>query len=225
MKITVISTGTIETWLHLHARPLVYDQGIRITVPVPCYLLEHNGRKILFDAGQKPLDRIQDPSANYVIRVTPEETAVRQLEKMNISAGEIDYIIISHAHGDHCAGLRDFPQATVIAQPPTAEALKDRGNKFIVADGRYDVFGDGALICIPTPGHAAGHQSLLMKGDDGREILLIGDVVYMPEALDYEPTESEYEKRPEYFDSIRLVRSMRDNGVELCFGHDPYTLV
>ena len=131
----------------------------------------------------------------------------------------------THAHSDHCAGLNDFPQATVVAQLPTAEALKDCGNKFIVADGRYDVFGDGTLICIPTPGHAAGHQSLLVKGDDGRETLLIGDVVYTPEAVEYEPMEAEYGERPEYFDSIRLIRLMRDNGVQLCFGHDPYTLV
>ena len=57
MKITVLSTGTIETWLHLHARPLKRAENIRISVPVPCYLIEHGGKKFLFDAGQKPLKK------------------------------------------------------------------------------------------------------------------------------------------------------------------------
>ena len=63
MKITHLQTGTIETWLSLHARPLKYEKKIRISVPVQCYLLEHNNKKILFDAGQKPLNRIQEPQA------------------------------------------------------------------------------------------------------------------------------------------------------------------
>ena len=89
----------------------------------------------------------------------------------------------------------------------------------------YDVWGDGVLTCIPTPGHAPGHQSLLIANDDGTKTLLMGDVVYMPEALDYEPAKEEYAERPEYFNSIRQVRSLRDSGVKIVFGHHPYTLV
>ena len=225
MKITAIQTGTIETWFHLHARPLECAAGIRISVPVPCYLLEHKGRKILFDTGQKVPEYEQNPLADYFFKITPEETAFRRLQKMNIFPDDLDCIILSHNHGDHCDGLKDFPQVKVIVQSAAVEGLKRFSNEFVAIDGEYDVFGDGAAICIPTPGHSPGHQSLLVTCDDGTKSLLLGDVVYMPESLEYEPTDQEYAERPEYFDTIRFVRTLRDRGVKLVFGHAPHTLI
>ena len=225
MKITVIPTGTIETYLHLHARPLVRDTGIRISVPVPCYLIEHDGKKILFDAGQIVPEREQDPMANYFVRVTYEEIAVNRLAAMNITHDDIDYVVISHAHGDHCNGLKYFPHCKVIAQKAAVEQLKRFENEFVPADGIFDVSGDGRVVCIPTPGHAPGHQSLLLTCDDGSKILLVGDVIYMPEALEYLPTEQEYAEKTDYFNSISLIRSMQNDGVQLWFGHHPYTFV
>ena len=225
MKITVIPTGTIDTWLHLHARPLKRDTGIRISVPVPCYLLEHNGRKVLFDAGQTVPRKEQAPLANYFVRVTRKETAFCRLQKMGVAPDDLDCIILSHHHADHCDGLADFPQVRAICQTPALENFARFKNAFTAVDGVYDVWGDGVLTCIPTPGHAPGHQSLLIANDDGTKTLLMGDVVYMPEALDYEPAKEEYAERPEYFNSIRQVRSLRDSGVKIVFGHHPYTLV
>ena len=48
------------------------------------------------------------------------------------------------------------------------------------------------------------------------------DIAYMPESLDYSPTCQEYAERPDYFDSIRKVRTLRDNGVKIVFGHHPF---
>lgn len=227
MKITPLQTGTIETWMSLHARPLKYEGKKRISVPIRCYLLEHNGKRFLFDAGQKPLNRIQDPLENYVIKVKEEEFTVNLLKKMGIQEKDLDFIILSHAHDDHFAGLIDFPHTKVLAQKAASEILQKRfGNEFIPLDGDYDVCGDGAIQCISTPGHAPGHQSLLVRLDDGSEILLLGDVVYLPAALEYEPTLEEYAENPAQFDSIRRVRSLRDDrGVTLVYGHDPYTEV
>ena len=90
MKITPIQTGTIETWMSLHVRPLKYEKKTRIAVPIHCYLLEHNNKKYLFDAGQKPLDRIQDPLENYVVKVQESELAVNQLTAMDIAPEDLD---------------------------------------------------------------------------------------------------------------------------------------
>lgn len=224
MKLTCINTGYIDTWLNLHSRPLAAEK-IRIEVPVPCYLIEHTGKKVLFDAGQKPLNKVQDPMAKYYVRVTEKETAVQRLAAMNIAAEDIDIIVISHAHGDHYAGLIDFPRAQVIVQHPAEQTLQKFGNQITVLNGEYDLFGDGKAICLPTPGHSADHQSLLLTMDDNSRKLLLGDVVYLPQALDYEPTAEEYEQNPDYYNSIRKVRAMRDGGVEIIFGHDPYRVL
>lgn len=224
MKLTCINTGYIDTWLDLHSRPLAAEK-IRIEVPVPCYLVEHAGQKVLFDAGQKPLNKVQDPMAKYYVRVTEKETAVQRLSAMDIAAEDIDIIVISHAHSDHYAGLIDFPRAQVIVQHPAEQTLQKFGNQFTVLNGEYDLFGDGKAICLPTPGHSADHQSLLLTMDDNSRKLLLGDVVYLPQALDYEPTAEEYNQNPDYYNSIRKVRAMRDGGVEIIFGHDPYRVL
>lgn len=221
MKITDIVTGNIETWMHLHARPLKREHGIRISVPVTCYLLEHAGKKVLFDAGQVPLQYAQNPLSDYFVRMTDEQTAVCQLGKMGIAASDIDLVIISHFHGDHIAGLRDFPDCKVLVQTPEVEKVKKYDNRIIAVDGEYDVSGDGAMVCVPTYGHSPGHQSLLLRRDDGSRLLLVGDAVYMPEALEYLPDEAEYAERKEYFDSLGYLRALQSGGTELVFGHYP----
>lgn len=226
MKITPLQTGTIETWMRLHARPLKYDKETRISVPIQCYLLEHNHKRILFDAGQKPLNRIQDPLEDYVVKVKEEEFTVNLLKDMGITEDDLDCIILSHAHEDHFAGLIDFPHTKVIAQRAAAEILqKQFANEFVALEGDQDILDDGSIRCLATPGHAPGHQSLLVRLDDGSQILLLGDVIYLPAALEYEPSGQEYAENPEFFDSIRRVRSLCHDGVTPIYGHDPYTPV
>ena len=125
MKITAIRTGTIETWMHLLSGPLTCRPGIRIAVPVSCYLIEYDSRKILFDAGQLPLDRSQDPFENFVVKVSKSETVRAQLEEMKVTASDIDCIVLSHLHADHAAGIADFPQTQLVIQQSGAVKLKN----------------------------------------------------------------------------------------------------
>ena len=56
-----------------------------------------------------------------------------------------------------------------------------------LVDGPHDVFGDGTVVCVPTTGHTAGHQSLLVREDDspdGDAVLLVGDACYLRSMLD-----------------------------------------
>ena len=223
MKITAIQTGSIETWMSLHAKPLKNFEKFHIEVPVLCFLIECGKGKILFDAGQKPLPFVQDrKTAAYYVKVSPEETAVRKLAALNISPDDLSCIILSHNHADHIDGLEDFPNVKVIVRKQADPMPEKYRNRFLYIDGEFDVFGDGSVFCIPTPGHAPEHQSLLITHDDGSRELLIGDVVYLPEALDYEPESGEYGLRPAYFDSIRKVRAMRDSGIKIRFSHFPF---
>ena len=223
MKITAIRTGSIDTWMSLHARPLKYCGRSRIEVPVLCFLVECGKGKILFDAGQKPLSFVQDrKTADYYVKVSPEEIAVRKLAALDIAPDDLSFIILSHKHGDHVDGLEDFPNTEVIIRKQADPMPEKFRNRFRYIDGEFDVFGDGSVLCIPTPGHAPEHQSLLITHEDGSRELLIGDVVYLPEALDYEPDPDEYSRNSAYFDSIRKVRAMRDSGIKIRFSHFPY---
>jgi glyoxylase-like metal-dependent hydrolase (beta-lactamase superfamily II) len=49
-------------------------------------------------------------------------------------------------------------------------------------DGDHDVFGDGRLVAIPTPGHTKGHQSLLVRLE-GQTVFLLADAAYLVEKM------------------------------------------
>lgn len=50
-------------------------------------------------------------------------------------------------------------------------------------DAEFDLFGDGTLTLIPTPGHSPGSMSLLITAPDAPPLLLVGDVTYDPALL------------------------------------------
>ena len=84
-------------------------------------------------------------------------------------------VFLTHAHGDHHAGLAHFPQAQWLAAPAVAEALN--------ASGRYPPRVQGAagrifeaVEVIPTPGHTPDHHSLRLESE-GRTVVVAGDAV------------------------------------------------
>lgn len=87
--------------------------------PALCGLLAHPTRGwILFDTGYSShFTQATAPFPERLYRwvtpltLTPADTLLAQLARLGISADEIRYVIISHMHGDHIAGLKDFPNA------------------------------------------------------------------------------------------------------------------
>lgn len=222
MKITPLVSGTILTWKHL----LVHDapRGIRFEVPVLCFLLEHKGHKVLFDTGQKILNFVQDPEkVPFYVKVTESETAEALLRKRGIAPSDIEYIILSHIHSDHIAGLEDFPCSKVILQAKEGAVPCTVPNEFLRPDGELDLFGDGALRCIPTFGHTPGHQSVLAKVDETDppcQVLLCADAAYTCDALHYYGTVEERKERPQYFQTLDKLRSYAGQGVHIWHSHE-----
>jgi N-acyl homoserine lactone hydrolase len=57
-------------------------------------------------------------------------------------------------------------------------------------DGDYDIFRDGSLVLLSTPGHTPGHQSLLVRLPKTGPVILSGDVAHFQTSLEnrYVPT-------------------------------------
>jgi glyoxylase-like metal-dependent hydrolase (beta-lactamase superfamily II) len=138
------------------------------------------------------------------IRMQPEQTAAAQLRARGIEPAEIRLVIMTHMHFDHASALADFPAATVLVSAPEWQAARGRGAALLGYAGpqvdphltyrtldfhgpaaqphgpferTLDLFGDGSLLLLDTPGHSAGHLSVLARLSE-REALIAGDAIY-----------------------------------------------
>jgi len=170
-----------------------------IRVPVPSFLIEHPRGRVVFDTGVH-LDAARDPVARlgaaaagvYTVELTPEEQVGARLRALGCDPASIRFAINSHLHFDHTGGNAELPNAVFLhqraewaaGQEPDQVAANaynprdyDLGHEVLLLDGEHDVFGDGSVVCLPTPGHTPGHQSLVVDGADGRTVL-VGQALY-----------------------------------------------
>ena len=217
-------SGKIITWKHLLIRNV--PQGVRFTVPVPFYLLEYKNKLFLFDTGQQPPAPGIPADLNYIPEITEDQRAVNILKEKGISPGDITGIILSHNHADHSAGLADFPQTPCYVRKEELQypgwAEKYDPGRWIFPEGIYDLCGDGRIVLLPTPGHTAGHQSLLLTMDNGEKLLLAADAAYTREALNDIPPASDNQSVCRK--TIMTLRKYAANRVQIVTGHDPLQL-
>jgi glyoxylase-like metal-dependent hydrolase (beta-lactamase superfamily II) len=211
-----------------------------IRVPVPAYVIEHAGSVVVFDTGMHPGLRT-DPAARigglakaYVCDM-PDGTALdERLASLDIGPDDVDSVIASHLHFDHAGGCALLPAARLVVQRTEwdeAMAVNDGavynahdfdcGHDRQLLDGEHDLFGDGRAVLIPTPGHTIGHQSLRLRLDDGREVVLCSDACYLRQALDdlaVPPFGHDLDQQRE---SMLALRALEATGAQLVFGHDP----
>jgi N-acyl homoserine lactone hydrolase len=135
----------------------------------------------------------------------PGEDVPAQLRKRGLEPGEIPVVVMTHMHLDHTSAISEFPQATFILSEVEWKAATggpspllngyrrphfdyafdyrtvdfDRGGIDSYASfGRtHDLFGDGSIRLAFTPGHSAGHMSLVCRLGQ-RDFVIGGDATY-----------------------------------------------
>jgi N-acyl homoserine lactone hydrolase len=135
------------------------------------------------------------------------------LERAGVKPADISTVVMTHLHSDHASGAERFPDATFIADHREWE-IGDRGGLGIRKGGyvpgiirtikrremldytgpraaplgpfnaTIDLFGDGSVVLCSTPGHAPGHQSVLVRLGSGGEVLLTGDAADLRSMVD-----------------------------------------
>jgi glyoxylase-like metal-dependent hydrolase (beta-lactamase superfamily II) len=154
-----------------------------------CYLIKHSQGWFLWDTGvtdaiadmpegQKP----SDPRATHWKR--PKKLAA-QIEELGIKPDDIKSLAVSHTHPDHIGNVEMFPKAMLYVQKAEYDWPNPLGvgrfkpeHPVTKLDGDKDVFGDGSINIISTPGHTPGHQSLLIKLPKTGALVLSGDAVH-----------------------------------------------
>jgi N-acyl homoserine lactone hydrolase len=169
-----------------------------------CWLAKHGSDWLLWDTGV-PEAALNDPrgwsTLPKLIVYHLDKSLTDQLAEIGLKPGDIGRVAISHTHGDHIGNVGLFSNSTIVMQRAeyswihSPNGPNDNVNQLMalarkllgtpkslqLIDGDTDVFGDGSVTLISTPGHTPGHQSLLVHLRNSGFILLSGDVVHLEE--------------------------------------------
>jgi glyoxylase-like metal-dependent hydrolase (beta-lactamase superfamily II) len=160
----------------------------------PCFLVMHPKGILLFDTGLTDA-QVGRPIYENKMGYEGQLKTVSlkgELARIGVTAPMITYLALSHSHWDHVGNANDYagsiwlarkaeydmmfgPTATEAARKPYA-ALAQARTRFI--DGDYDVFGDGSVLLLSTPGHTPGHQSLYVKLARTGGVVISGDLYH-----------------------------------------------
>ncbi len=143
------------------------------------------------------------------LSVDAANTAPAQLRSRGVEPREISTVVMTHLHIDHASAASEFPGAKfVVAEREWAAATRSMGalrgyergqidhaldwrtidfdgpdsDSFASFGRSIDLFGDGSVRCVSTPGHTPGHMSVIVRLQD-REALLAGDAIYTMRTL------------------------------------------
>jgi len=222
--------------------------GADYEIPVPFFLITHSDGHTIIDGGN-PIEVAENPRAYWGDTVDvynpvldKNDGCVDQLRRLGIAPEDVRYVLQSHLHLDHTGAIGRFPNATHIVQRAEYEyafapdwfarggyirADFDRpGLKWQFLNGQaddgYDIYGDGTITTVFTPGHAPGHQSFLVRVPKSKPMLLTIDAAY---TLDHWNEKALPGFLASAVDSVRSVQKLRalaeKTSAEVVTGHDP----
>lgn len=181
---TGFATTSRSTYIFHHSTHKYYDVSGSQDLPVIVFLVEGNGHKILVDTGMSSTEiahRYHHPGSSQ-----PEGYAIHeQLSSMGIDPDEIDMVVLTHLHWDHCYHLSKFRNATFYVQQIEYDFARDpialyyksyeyptlgltpqfEGITFELLQGEVEII-DGISV-YPSPGHSIGHQTVTVNTTDG----------------------------------------------------------
>lgn len=161
---------------------------------VPCYVIEHQSGRMLWDGGLPSNTADAKGWNGEGMQVRLDLPLADQLSEIGLHMGSFDYVAFSHMHFDHVGVANELGRGTLIIQKPEYEgaffepvtvpgadpSLYDRLIDFehTIVDGDHDVFGDGRVVIMAAPGHTPGHQVLFIDLQNYGPIVLSGDLYH-----------------------------------------------
>jgi len=222
--------------------------GTAFDIPVTFFLIKHGNDWVAFDTGNNAMVA-KDPVAYWGEAVTKayypvmkdyEEFNV-QIKKLGIEPKQLKAVIISHGHLDHAGAIDNFKGTDVPIYMQKAElelikkavasgertayipgdfkVLNELNIKTV--DGVFDLFGDQSVVAFPTPGHTAGHQSLLVKQTGGKPLILAADAMYTLENMQEAIPPGLAMDIPQSLQGLYIFKAMKYIGAEVVPSHDP----
>lgn len=216
------------------------DRSESIELPVSCILFRHPQGNVLFDTGCHP-STVADPASRWgamakaMVPIGGEtQNVVSELATLGLNPHDIDVVINSHFHSDHCGCNEYFTRATILCHRDELAAAQGPGaveRGYIPADwqhsmpteaidGQRDLFADGRLVMLPLPGHTPGTIGLLATlGRDGA-FLLTADAMPLAANLEREVLPRNTWNAEIATRSLEEVKRISASGTTIVYGHD-----
>jgi len=215
-----------------------HDKGVRKDLNNACYLIDHPKGKMIWDTGlPDALSKAKNGVTNGPFTLKVKNPLEAQLAKVNISPEQIDFIALSHFHFDHSGNANLFKSSKLLIQKEEYDAIYSKDAKrfgfdpshynqlskdnAVVLKGDHDVFGDGKVVILRTPGHTPGHQSLLVKLKN-KGVVLSGDLYHFEKNRKHKRVPSFNHSHDETVHSMNKMEDfLKDKGYEFWIQHDP----
>ena len=245
IRLYMFQTGTLKTKL----KYIKMNQSNEdFEIPVPWFYIKHPKGDVVIDGGNAKEVSVDmhDHWGAVVAAYEPVmgkfENCIDQLHNIGVQPKNIRYVLQSHLHLDHSGAIGRFPNATHVVQRKEYDYaynpdwfskgayirkdfdkpglnwqfLKDTKEDF------YDLYGDGSIIIIYTPGHSPGHQSFLVRLKNTGYVLLTIDAAY---TLDHWNDKALPGLVCSSVDSANSVKKLKQVAAEkraiVVTGHDP----
>jgi N-acyl homoserine lactone hydrolase len=216
--------------------------GTRVRIPIPAYLLRTDDRTILFDTGMpdflyegnpRALADEGEPDPPWGIPYGgAADTITGQLAAIGLRPTDVDLVVNSHLHFDHCGGNLHFAHCPLLLQAAQLEVARAPDSPYQTIQGwntpglRYQtVTGDHTLApgvdLLLTAGHTPGHQSLLLRLPNSGPLLFTFDAVYTRALWDADELGAAADPDAARASMARLRAVAEETGAQVIFGHDP----
>jgi N-acyl homoserine lactone hydrolase len=208
------------------------NEGKPIAFSDNCYLIRHTKGLLLWDTGVPDAVATMPDGmvvANGAITYRRAKTLAAQLTGLGVKPEDVTYVAVSHTHGDHVGNVALFPSSTVLIQAAEYDWAMAGQNKpafaasqkFEKLSGDHDVFGDGTVTILSTPGHTPGHQSLLVRLPKTGYVILSGDAVHFRDNWEHKRVPSMNVSREQTLASLQRLQSVMDERkAQLWINHD-----
>ncbi|HEY5568177.1 MAG TPA: N-acyl homoserine lactonase family protein [Gammaproteobacteria bacterium] len=205
------------------------------------YLIVHPRGALMFDTGAVPDSEFPadgSPVTEGIMSAT--QPLKPQLAAAGFTPSDVTHFALSHYHSDHTANANEFAAATWIVQkaerdfmfaespqgiiaPETFDKLRD-AEAVILDNEDYDVFGDGSVTVMATPGHTPGHQVVAVELANYGTVVLGGDLYHYPEERTTGRTPTfELDAEQSRASRVKVEEYLKATGATLWIEHDMAT--